>query len=185
MADVEITGIDPKIHEIVKFEVVRVVDNKIVDHFEKLARIDRPMSLNIEEINGITNKMLEGAPSINEVLADFTNWYPEDPLVYYNEECTLDFIVPAAVKSGNLLDENRITFDLMGLAARIYPGYFMNHTFQYMNLAKLIYGEETSTEDDFIKLEADLLIHLLTRLREDYGTVSVVDIMGLYRKEIM
>lgn len=82
--DIETTGFSRESDEITELAAVRVRDNKIVDRFQELVRVDRDIPEVVVEKTHITNEMLKDARPIEDVLADFLVFIGDDVLVGYN-----------------------------------------------------------------------------------------------------
>ncbi len=66
--DVETTGLDPCRDAIIEIGAVKVLAGKIVEEFETLVSIDRPIPRDAQRVHHITTDMLVGAPPIREAL---------------------------------------------------------------------------------------------------------------------
>ena len=59
LVDIETTGLSPKECEIIEIGAIKVKENKIVDTFDTLLKIDGRLPYFITKLTGITNEMLE------------------------------------------------------------------------------------------------------------------------------
>jgi energy-coupling factor transporter transmembrane protein EcfT len=64
--DIETTGLNPVHDEIIEIGAVRVEGNVITDSFSTLCKPEKRITAEITSINGITNKMVAGAPSVKK-----------------------------------------------------------------------------------------------------------------------
>lgn len=178
--DIETSGLDPRVHEITKVSAVRVADFHIADRFETLVHIHRPMEPESEELTGITNEMLEHAPDIREALTYQTQWYPLDPVVFYNGEFDGNFLYPALLKSGIDFDIQRPQIDLMYLAYRLYTTSFIGRWPTLPSTFELLVGKSADNFGDDAVLTAELLIFFLHKLWSELGFFKVNDLFNLY-----
>lgn len=83
--DFETTGLSPDYGDrVIEIGAVLVEHNEIVDRFQSLMNPGMKVSRFIEEYTGITNQMLNGAPSIAEVMDKFTCFMAQHHLVAHN-----------------------------------------------------------------------------------------------------
>lgn len=181
--DIETSGLDPRIHEITKVWAVRVANFHIVDRFETLVHIHRPMEPKTEKLIGITNEMLEHAPGIREVLERLTQWYPMDPVVFYHGEFDSDFLYTALLKTGTSYDDQRQQIDLLNLACRLYTAGYIERKLTLSSTAEWLLGETKGDDENDAVLSAELLIFFLRKLRDEFGFRKVNDLLKLYPLE--
>jgi len=90
--DIETTGLCPGFDDIIEFSGLRVRDNKIIDKYSTLIKPDCHISQFIEELTGITEQMLENAPSIDEVMNKIISFIGSDTIVGHNVNFDVNFI---------------------------------------------------------------------------------------------
>ena len=71
LVDIETTGVSPRTDEIIEIGAIKVVENKIVDTYDTLLRIDGYLNPFITRLTGITNEMLEEGKKQEEALKEF------------------------------------------------------------------------------------------------------------------
>lgn len=74
MYDLETTGFSDSRDKIIEIGAVHVVNGNIVDRFSELCNPGKFVSQKITELTGITNQMLEGISSTEEVVETFIDW---------------------------------------------------------------------------------------------------------------
>ena len=84
VVDLETTGLDYKREKIIEFAGVKLVDNQIVDELEMLIDPQQEIRRSSIEIHGITQEMIEGAPTIEEAMPKILEFIGEYPLVAHN-----------------------------------------------------------------------------------------------------
>jgi DNA polymerase III subunit epsilon len=85
--DTEATGLEPsRGDEIVSIGAVRIVNGRLLHHesFEQLVDPRKPMSTEAVRITGIDASMLEGQPTIDQVLPQFHRFCEDTVLVAHN-----------------------------------------------------------------------------------------------------
>jgi DNA polymerase-3 subunit epsilon len=93
--DTETTGLDPSAgDEIISIGAVRIVNGRVLQHevFEQLIDPERPLDVKSAAIHGITPEMLEGQPTIAEVLPRFYRFCEDTVLVGHNAAFDMRFL---------------------------------------------------------------------------------------------
>ena len=92
--DIETTGLDPKFDSIIEISALKVVAGKITNEFSSLIKPDNFLELDeyITDLTGITNEMLENAPSLDEILPLFRNFIGNAILVGHNVNFDINFL---------------------------------------------------------------------------------------------
>ena len=89
--DLETTGLNAVTNEIIEIGAIRFDTNKPVEVFHTFIKPYKKISAKITSINGITNKMVEGCPTIEEVLPRFIDFIGDDVLVAHNSDFDMKF----------------------------------------------------------------------------------------------
>jgi DNA polymerase-3 subunit epsilon len=90
--DLETTGLDPKKDKIVEIGAVKFDQSGIISRFSALINPGIPMPFAASKVNHITDKMLEGKPSIKDALPDFIRLIDDAILVAHNSQFDSSFI---------------------------------------------------------------------------------------------
>lgn len=91
--DIETTGFSPeKGSRIIDIGAVKIVDGKIVDEFQELVDPRQPVPAKITQLTTITNDMIKGKPTIEEVLPKFMKFAGNSVLVAHNAQFEKRFI---------------------------------------------------------------------------------------------
>jgi DNA polymerase III epsilon subunit family exonuclease len=98
--DLETTGLSPKKAEIIEIGAVRVKDGKITEKFQTYVKPYGPIPPMITELTGITEKMTENAPRIDEALPKFLKFIGDDILFAHNSSFDCRFIGVACLLLG-------------------------------------------------------------------------------------
>lgn len=69
--DIETTGLDVTTDEITEIGAVKIVDGKIKEKFNSFTKTTKPIPKEVMQLTGITNEMIDCAPSAELVLHDF------------------------------------------------------------------------------------------------------------------
>jgi len=83
--DFETTGLSPDQGDrVIEVGAVRIEDGEIVDRFQRLMNPGIPVNAFIENYTGISNTMLQDAPPVAEVMAEFSEFIAGHNLVAHN-----------------------------------------------------------------------------------------------------
>jgi DNA polymerase III epsilon subunit family exonuclease len=98
--DFETTGLDSMRDRIIEIGALKFVDGKKVGEFSTLVKPDIPLPETASKITGITADMLEGQPSIEDVLPSFLQFFDKAILVAHNAEFDMAFLKAACQRMG-------------------------------------------------------------------------------------
>jgi DNA polymerase III subunit epsilon len=90
--DTETTGRYPIESEICEIAAVKYLNGKIIDTFQSLIKPLRPMGEEVIKIHGITNEMVQDAPSMREVMPKFHKFIQDGTLIAHHAPFDLGFI---------------------------------------------------------------------------------------------
>lgn len=82
--DLETTGLDYKKEKIIEFAGIKLVDNQITEELEMLINPKQEIRQSSIEIHGITQEMVEDAPTIEEAMPKILEFMGEYPIVAHN-----------------------------------------------------------------------------------------------------
>jgi DNA polymerase-3 subunit epsilon len=90
--DLETTGLEPKKERIVEIGAVKFDSRGPIGRFSVLVDPGMPMPAEASKINGITDAMLSGKPSLDEVFPDFLRFIEGTILVAHNAPFDCSFV---------------------------------------------------------------------------------------------
>ena len=82
--DLETTGISPKKDEVIEISAIKVKGGEVVDEFSTLVNPGIPIPYRASMVNGIYDDMVADAPSMEEALADFSDFVEDMILIGHN-----------------------------------------------------------------------------------------------------
>lgn len=94
--DLETTGLDPQQDRIIEIGAIKLTALTPVDEFSSLVATDVELSDEIVRLTGISSAMLEGQPTVDEVLPRFLQFIQGSILVAHNAEFDLSMLKVAA-----------------------------------------------------------------------------------------
>ena len=99
--DLETTGLNSREDKIIEIGAVVMKDGKEIDRFQTFVDPHQKLENVTTELTGITDTMLKGAPSIEEILPKFIEFVGDRVLVAHNADFDTGFI-QSACKNQNL-----------------------------------------------------------------------------------
>lgn len=165
--DFETTGLSPNCGDrAIEIGAVLIENNQIVDRFQSLMNPGMKISRFIEEYTGITNQMLSNAPSIAEVMQNFTSFIARHHLVAHNAGFDCRFL-DAELQRLNLRRIQEFACSML-ISRRIYP------ELQSHSLETLVRCKNLKTDGVHHRALADaemtghLWIRMVNDLKADY-----------------
>ena len=90
--DIETTGFSSNIDEIIEVAAIRVRNGDVVEQFQSIIKPKQDIDAFITKLTGITNDMVEAAPSLEMVLPLFIDFIGDDIVVAHNAGFDINFI---------------------------------------------------------------------------------------------
>ena len=139
--DTETTGLNSGVDQMIEIGAVKVKNNEIIERFDELIACPTPLPKIITELTNITDEMLVGKDSEENVTKRFLEFVKDLPLVAHNAQFDISFVA-SAMKKYNLGTFNNTVIDTMGLARNMYPNW-RNH-----KLSTLVKNLEVEWDED-------------------------------------
>ncbi len=98
VVDIETTGLDPQFDEIIEIGALKIENGNVVDSFNTLVKPTYEIDDYIIELTGITNDMLENAPTIEEVIGVFYRFVGHNIILGHNVNFDINFIYDELMK---------------------------------------------------------------------------------------
>lgn len=121
VVDLETTGLDPVGCEIIEIGALRVVGGDELERFETLVAPSCRLPSIITQITGLTDRDLDGAPSIQDVLPAFLDFAGDSILVGHNVNFDVNFLYEKTLEHTGALFTNSFV-DTLRLSRILYPG---------------------------------------------------------------
>lgn len=115
VVDIETTGLSIDTDEIIEIGAVKIYKGEILETFHTFIKPKKSIPSNISSLTGITNSMVENAPTLNEALSRFKDFIKDAVFVAHNAEFDSGFLRRDFNKL-NIVFENKI-IDTMALSA--------------------------------------------------------------------
>lgn len=180
--DTETTGLEPAAGDrVISLGAVRVVNGRVLrqETFEQLVHPQRSVPSASTAIHGITAEMLEGQPTIDEVLPAFARFSEDTVLVGHNVSFDLQFLklAEAGVRG---IDLSQPALDTLLLHAALHPDH-QEHTLEAIaeRLGISVVGRHTALGDALVT--ADVFVALMAMLRAR-GVATMEDALSVARR---
>ncbi|OHD64379.1 MAG: hypothetical protein A2176_01450 [Spirochaetes bacterium RBG_13_51_14] len=118
--DLETTGTNPALHEIVEVGIIRFSMNGIKDVYDTLVNPGITIPSETVGVHGITDEMVQGAPQIEDILFRIDEFIRDSLLVIHCPEFDLSFLGLAFRKNDMPVPE-MTAVDTVRLSRRAYP----------------------------------------------------------------
>ncbi len=158
VVDVETTGTDPKMADLIEIAAVRVKGGKVADSWSTF--VDPGRAIVGNQMHGITDADVKGAPTPKAAAQSFLDFAGDAILVGHSVGFDLAFI-EAALGDGYRFDPGRY-LDTLVLAREGYPG---GESYRLGDLARF-FGVELTTAHRALP-DAEATAGLLVRFAED------------------
>jgi DNA polymerase III epsilon subunit family exonuclease len=106
--DVETTGLDTQLDEIIEVGMVRFDAGGTVDTYDCLVHPGCPIPLQTTRVHGITDLMVEQCPSLEEILFQIVRFFGDSVLIAHNAKFDLAFFNRAFAEAGVAPPQNLI-----------------------------------------------------------------------------
>ncbi len=157
LIDLETTGTNAEMDKIIEVAAIKIENGKIVGEFCSFVDPGRSLTDEIIAITGITDKDLDGAPKIEEVIDKLKLFVQDYPLLAHNMDFDASFLLKAGM-DGDFLDSLDLSCILFPLEEK--------HTQEYLlsNICGVTYNAHRALED--VKNLFTLYLKLLERAKE-------------------
>lgn len=172
--DIETSGAYPLDSEICEIAAVKYQEGKIVDTFQSLVKVTKPMSDFIIGIHGITNEMVADAPVLNAVLPNFLHFIDNSIIIGHHVQFDLGFIA-IEIERHDLKYPTNLAL-CTSLLSRALITESPNHKLQTLiKFLKLDQGAAHRALDDS-KACLDLFHRCMSRVESDTTFLELEDI---------
>lgn len=120
--DTETTGLTPAVDRIVEIGAVRFGDGKVLDAFEELIDPGIPVSLDAFAVNGISDDMVRGKPTVEEVLPRFLDFLQGAVPIAHNAPFDAGFLSYDISRLKLEAPEEPI-LDTCAIPKQVFPGF--------------------------------------------------------------
>lgn len=119
--DLETTGTVPGVDQIVEIGAVRFVNGQVEAVFSTLVDPLRSIPPGASAVNGITDDMVKGKPTIDTLLTSFAEFCGDDHLVAHNASFDAQFVL-ADLKKHEMAAPRGVILDTLSISRKVFPG---------------------------------------------------------------
>ncbi len=175
--DFETTGFNAGANDqIIEIGAVKIKNGEIIDQFSELINPGKPLPAIITDITKITDAMLVGMPSEEEVIRKFIAWFGDCPLVAHNAKFDLSFL-ERAYKVYNLGEFKNTLIDTLELS-RAFDSSNTKHSLSALvKRYNIPFAEDEHHRAEYdAKATALVFAAILKKLiSQNYQTISSLD----------
>jgi DNA polymerase-3 subunit epsilon len=163
--DTETTGLFPIMHRLVEIGAVHFpLAGRELATFQQLIDSHKPIPSDVQHVHGITDRMVQGKPTIEHVLLRFVEFLgaADTILLAHNAPFDLGFRAMALTRLGIAFPPHYV-IDTLDMARRLYPtwpSYSLEHVAGRLKVAN---GPEHRALPDARKVK-DVFLELLRRI---------------------
>jgi len=155
--DLETTGTVPGVDQIVEIGAVRFINGQVDSIFATLIDPNRPIPPGASAVNGITDEMVKGKPTIEGILNSFAEFCGDDVLVAHNAPFDAQFLI-ADIKKYESPAPKGLALDTLPIARKVFPGlpnYKLGTLVQHLKIPSTEFhrAEEDATYCGLVFLE--------------------------------
>ena len=120
MLDIETTGLDSGLNEIIEISAARVEHGRVLERYDTLVHPVLPIGPETTELTGITNAMVRTAPRLADVLPGFLRFVEGEILAGHNVNFDICFLYDALMRLYGLPLTNDYV-DTLRISRKLYP----------------------------------------------------------------
>lgn len=157
--DLETTGLNANEgEEIIEIGAVKVKNGEIIETFDELIKPSKEIPLNITEITGITNEMVNDKRNEKDALITFLNWAEGATLVAHNANFDLSFVKMGILKY-NLNKLNFDVIDTLGISRFLTPSEKYHNLTCLMQRYDVLWDEDKHHRADYDSLGTSKILY--------------------------
>ncbi len=173
MLDFETTGLSPTAGDrITEVAALRIVGGRIVDRFVSLVNCNVRIPFFITQLTGITQAMVNTAPSSAIVMPELVRFIGTDALAAHNASFDLKFLLAESDRAGLSPAHAHLVCSLK-LSRRIFPGLASYKLGTLATEFGIPFGGTAHRAEADAEVSANLLIHIAEHLARTYRFTSI------------
>ena len=180
--DTETTGFHPGHNQMIEIGAVKIKNNEIIDRFDMLIDPGRPLPQKIIDLTCITDEMLKGKESEENVTKKFLDWTQDLPMVAHNAKFDISFL-SMAMQKYNLGEFKNTVVDTMSLARMLNPDW-PNHKLQTLvRRYKIEWNEDEHHRADYDAQGTAYAFAKMAKILYDRNIETTMDIYNSVDQE--
>jgi DNA polymerase-3 subunit epsilon len=174
--DIETTGLTPVVDRIVEIGAIKFRNGDVLETFQELIDPQMPISPGAFAVNGITDEMVRGKPTIDEVLPRFIEFLGESVPVAHHAPFDVGFLT-YDISRLNLTPADNPVLDTCTIPKQLFPhahGYSLEHLVAFLNIPAGVFHRALA--------DAEACMELFNRCVDEMGRpeqTTIEDILDL------
>ena len=170
--DLETTGLSPRNCEIIEIAAVIVSGGQMGERFHTYVKPSAPVPYEITQLTGITDDMVESAPSQQEAVTAFFAFMGDRPLCAHNANFDVSFLRAACEKFG--IEKDFCSIDTVEMSRALLPDLKRHKLNVVAEVMGFTFQHHRADEDTDVL--AKIYLRLLEMLKEKVQLETVEDI---------
>lgn len=173
MIDFETTGLSPDMGDrVTEVAALRIVDGRVVERYVSLINCGVRIPPFITGLTGITQAMVNGAPSVAQVLPRLLDFIGDDALSAHNASFDEKFLHAESARLG-LTPAHRGLVCSLKLSRRVFPGLASYKLGQLSSELGIRFQSAAHRAESDAEVAAQVLIHIGRHIGSAYGIARV------------
>jgi len=173
MLDFETTGLSPAAGDrITEVAALRIVDGRIAERFVSLVNCHVRVPYYITQLTGITQRMVDAAPCVSQVVPELLRFIGNDPLSAHNASFDEKFLLAESRGLGLEPGHDGLICSLK-LARRVFPGLASYKLGTLSSALGIRFGGNAHRAEADAEVSAQLLLHIGQHLARTYGVSRI------------
>jgi DNA polymerase-3 subunit epsilon len=173
MIDFETTGLSPAAGaRITEVAALRIAGGKVVDRFVSLINCDVSVPSYITSLTGITQRMVDSAPPVSNVVPELLRFIGCDALSAHNASFDEKFLLAESHRLGLRPDHERLICSLK-LSRRLFPGLSSYKLSMLSSSLGIRFNSAAHRAEADAEVSAQVLIHIGEHLKTTYGASRI------------
>ncbi len=168
--------------QIIEVGAVLLHNGEIIDRFSELIDPKRPLPAKIIEVTSITDEMLVGKDSEEEVIKRFIAWFKDYPMVAHNAKFDMSFL-EMAYKKYNLGTIKNTILDTLELSRTLDTSYNRHNLSALVKRYEIPFDEESHHRADYDAEATALIFHKMMKKLSDRNIEKISDLDKLVAKD--
>ncbi|MDD2180814.1 MAG: PolC-type DNA polymerase III [Bacilli bacterium] len=183
IVDFETTGLNAGGGDsIIEVGAVKLLNGEIIDRFSELIDPGVPLVPKITEITNITDEMLKGKPSEEEVIKRFIEWFGDFPLVAHNAKFDLSFLEMAYSKY-NLGTFSNTVIDTLELSRTLDTTFSRHSLSALVKRYNVVFDEDSHHRADYDAEATAMVFQKMLKKLSDQNFATIIDLDKLVSKD--
>ncbi len=180
--DTETTGFHPGKDQMIEIGAVKIKNDEIIDRFDELIDPKRPLPQKIIELTCITDEMLQGKASEEEVTRRFLDFVGDLPMVAHNAKFDISFM-KMAMQKYNLGEFTNTVVDTMSLARILNPDWPNHKLTTLVRRYKIEWDEDAHHRADYDSEGTAKAFYKMAKIMYDRNIETTMDIYNSIDQE--